>query len=444
MHSTLKIIIFLALISTALQQGLQCNINNCQYCSFPNFCGQCNNNNLLTLNTTSGDFYCSAVNCASNCMTCYQNNTCQTCNNNYFLTINGTCSTNPSSSNILSANCIWAPNATNCGLCAYGYTLLSGYCYPIITITVSEPNCIVKMTSSICQLCQNNYIVNMFGICIQNQITSSCNSANCAFCQNSNSTCQICNQGYQLSPSGTCLTPTCTIQGCNLCSNSTSCQICSPEYILTQTKSCQAIGLGCNIKWCQTCSSSQSCGQCISGYQLIQFNTNTNTTIYLCQQIICPFNINNCNQCVYTYNNNFQYNQILCSKNNCNLGYINVNGYCVPNLTTVMNTCTISNCVQCSYMNFCSVCQAGYSLTRYGTCQINTCNIANCVMCSLNNICQQCSSSYSLTISNLSLVQPSNQINFIQFILQQQCTLNTGILCTNANCQYCSSNNICA
>lgn len=132
MQSTLKIIIFLALICTALQLGFQCNINNCQSCSYPNFCGLCNNNYLLTLNNTSGDFYCQALSCTANCATCFQNNTCQTCNSNFYLMVNGTCSTNPTSISQLPPNCIWASSTTNCGLCAYGYVLKSNSCYPII------------------------------------------------------------------------------------------------------------------------------------------------------------------------------------------------------------------------------------------------------------------------------------------------------------------------
>lgn len=92
-----------------------------------------------------------------------------------------------------------------------------------------------------------------------------------------------------------------------------------------------------------------------------------------------------------------------------------MNGFCVPNINTTAITCNnVTNCLQCSFTNFCTLCQSGYSLTSVGTCQINVCNVGNCAVCSLNNICSQCSSSYSLTISNLSLLNPStNTINFL-------------------------------
>ena len=130
MKSTLWILVFLTLVYACLQAGFQCNINNCQTCSYPNICGLCQNNNLLTLNVSSGNFYCNPVTCTTNCLTCYQNNTCQACISGFFLTANGSCSTS-STSNTSLANCLWGNN-NNCSLCSYGYILKSGNCYPII------------------------------------------------------------------------------------------------------------------------------------------------------------------------------------------------------------------------------------------------------------------------------------------------------------------------
>ena len=162
------------------------------------------------------------------------------------------------------------------------------------------------------------------------------------------------------------------------------------------------------------------------------------TAVYSCKKLACPFNVTNCNACVQNYNSIFQYNQILCAVNSCMNGFININGYCVANLLSTPNICNlISNCLSCSYPNFCSQCSSGYSLTRYGTCQINVCNVQNCQSCSINNICQQCNSGYSLTIGNLSIFQPSDLINFGSYILLQQCTFNTNIQCIISNCQYC-------
>ena len=124
MNSTIKILIFLALVYGSLQAGLQCNVTNCQTCPYPNVCGQCNPGYVLWLNQSSGGFYCIAPsNCPVNCATCYQNNTCQACNSNYFLTINGTCSTNQTSASSIPSNCLWGSNSASCSLCSYGFTL---------------------------------------------------------------------------------------------------------------------------------------------------------------------------------------------------------------------------------------------------------------------------------------------------------------------------------
>jgi hypothetical protein len=137
MNSTIKILLFLGLIFISLQQGgFQCNVTGCQYCSLPNICGQCQNNYLLTLNNSTGAFFCNQLSCPSNCALCYQNNSCTTCNTSFTLTMTGQCTTNSSQGSPapLTLNCLWAYSNTNCSLCAYGTTLKSGYCYPTITI----------------------------------------------------------------------------------------------------------------------------------------------------------------------------------------------------------------------------------------------------------------------------------------------------------------------
>lgn len=152
MNSTIKIVLFLALLFISIQQqqnaGFQCSIANCKYCSLPNICGQCTNNNILSFNASSGALYCSPVTCViTNCMTCYQNNTCQQCNSGFFLTNTSQCNSNQTSNSQLSTNCLWGTNNTNCVVCSYGYTLKSGYCYPTITILSTDTNCLVKMSS---------------------------------------------------------------------------------------------------------------------------------------------------------------------------------------------------------------------------------------------------------------------------------------------------------
>ena len=282
MNSTIKVLIFLGLILLTLQQsqqGIQCNVANCQYCSMPNFCGQCQNNYLLQLNSTTGNYYCNQVTCPSNCGSCFQNNTCNSCNNNFILTNMGQCTTNSSSasSKSIPPNCLWGYSATNCSLCGYGFTLKSGYCYPTITLTASDVNCMIKMSSSSCQICTTGYIVNQFGQCVSNNgYTGACNISNCIVCTNSTS-CASCANGYQISGTTllTCILLPCNLAGCQACTNSTACAVCQFGYLLnTVTNLCQMATSACSgIANCVSClnqAKGQSCSLCSPGYQMIQ------------------------------------------------------------------------------------------------------------------------------------------------------------------------------
>ena len=170
MKSTLAILVLSCLVILSLQNSFQCNVSGCQYCSFPNSCGLCQNNNVLQFNTTSGAFYCQSVTCPANCATCYQNNVCQTCASGFFITSSGACSNSASGSSSLPPNCLWGNNSTNCGICSYGFSLQNGYCYPTITKSVNDAYCTIKLTSEICQICQSGYFVNPIGRCVQNTL----------------------------------------------------------------------------------------------------------------------------------------------------------------------------------------------------------------------------------------------------------------------------------
>lgn len=171
MKSTLTILVISCLVILSLQNSFQCNVQGCQYCSFPNSCGICQNNNLLQLNITSGAFYCQPVTCPSDCALCFQNNICQNCNNGFSLTSSGSCSNQATSNSTLPPNCLWGSNSQNCSLCSYGYSLQAGYCYPTITNTFNDAYCSIKLTSEICQICQSGYFVNPIGKCVQNTLT---------------------------------------------------------------------------------------------------------------------------------------------------------------------------------------------------------------------------------------------------------------------------------
>lgn len=169
---------------------------------------------------------------------------------------------------------------------------------------------------------------------------------------------------------------------------------------------------------------------------------------YLCQPLPCPFNITNCSACVYKYDAVFHLGNVVCEANSCYSNYMNVYGYCVQNVSNAQPVCnnnTVPNCANCSYNNFCSMCNPGYALTRDGQCQVTQCNVMNCQSCSLNNICQQCNTGYQLNYGYfdrfLFKIIPQN----LQMMLNIQCTpVNTSIVCNISNCQYCSLSNVCS
>jgi len=447
MKSTLNMVIFLCLLYMSMQAGYQCNVAGCQYCSSPNFCGLCQTNFVLTQNQANGSFYCSQIPCVSNCNYCNISSICTSCSSGFFISSTGSCQQSQTSNSTVPPNCLWGTNSENCTICAYGFTLQAGFCYPTISLTYDDQYCVVKMTSTICQVCQSGFLVSPIGKCIPSSINEqNCNMLNCLYCSNANSTCVLCQNGYQLTSSNTCTQNICNMTGCMSCLGNGQCSLCSPGYMLNPTtKVCSLVGYGCNIMWCQTCSSSQSCGQCQPGFTLVQFPTTSTASVNLCKKLSCPFNVTNCNACQSFYDSVFNYNKVLCAPGSCLNGYINVNGYCVANITSAAIPCSQMNCVTCSYNNFCSACDQGYSLTKYGTCQVTVCAIPNCASCSLNNICQKCASGFSLSIGAIYMMQnnlymsPSNYANFLYY---QQC-IPSSISCNVTYCAYCSTTNQC-
>jgi len=125
----------------------------------------------------------------------------------------------------------------------------------------------------------------------------------------------------------------------------------------------------------------------------------------------------------------------MCAVDSCESGYIHVNGYCVPNVSSTAFTCNQNNCATCSYDNFCSVCNPGYTLSSWGTCVMTVCNVPNCASCSINNICSVCDTGYGLT-GNLSLVMPSSTYDFAVALIYQ-CRKTPTFECNVTACSYC-------
>lgn len=317
-----------------------CNVANCQVCSYPGFCGLCNNNYLLQINMTTSTPYCQQVTCTlSNCQTCYQNNMCSVCSSGYYVASNGTCiqGTNP---NTCTPGCL-SCNSTACQLCNFGYNLQNGACFPNNGMSTNLANCQSAFTGFTCQLCKATYMVNIAYQCVSNPAFV-CNSVdNCAQCTQSGTTitCTACQSGFQLN-AGACVTQSCNIQNCQTC-NGQACQTCLNGYILSDSQCVQMI-YPCNVANCVLCTSSNICAQCAPGYSAV---TNMQSSVVVgssCVQITASVGgnipVTNCN----TYGpmipgtSSLQIGCITCQQN-----FTNVGGYCVANISLANFTCEI-------------------------------------------------------------------------------------------------------
>ncbi|CAD8158388.1 unnamed protein product [Paramecium pentaurelia] len=137
-----------------------------------------------------------------------------------------------------------------CSQCADHYILNNGVCYPCSTIL----NCLECSYNQgvICNQCiQSNYLNN--NECIQ------CMEG-CDVCSSSNS-CDICSPGYYYSTLQQCVK--CSVKNCSSCPNDT-CRSCLPQYFL-YAQTCQLCPPGCSN--CQG-TQGRECTSCLKGFYL--------------------------------------------------------------------------------------------------------------------------------------------------------------------------------
>ena len=415
--------------------GYVCNVPNCQYCSFVNFCGVCNNNYILQFNSSSSQPFCQSVVCnVANCANCYQTNICATCFSGFYVSTTGTC-TLGNSPNTCSANCL-ACNSTQCLLCPIGYNLLNGGCFPNNGITIATTgNCQSAFSGFTCQLCVPNYYVNTAYQCVASH-TFNCQITNCAVCTMSNGqeACTECLPTYQLQ-GNTCTQRTCTISNCQICANNATCSNCLPEFVPNANNNlCQPKIYQCNVANCVLCKSANVCTQCSPGY-IVTPQTATGSNLVIgstCTQVTSSsggqVQVTNC----------LQYGQMVPGTSglsigcvNCQSGFINVGGYCVANITQASYTCNVANCAYCVQNNICGQCATGYTvfLGTGNICIRNYSPIPNCMVPLMaavaTPLCAVCSPGYAL-VDNLACVSISN------------------LVCNIVGCSYCITNNTCS
>lgn len=429
------IALVLAVGWTANTYGYPCNVNGCQVCSFTNFCGLCQNNYVLQINSLSGLPYCQQLNCTTpNCATCYQNNMCTTCSSGFYLGPAGTClaGTNPVT---CSSGCAACSSATNCTICNFGLNLQNGACFSN-TGTLTK-NCQSGFSGYTCQLCAASYVVNPSYQCVANP-GFNCQVDNCAICSNANNQCMTCLTGYFLN-GATCSQLTCNINGCSACLDTTHCNTCLTGFQLsTDQTQCLLQVYPCGVQNCVYCKSAGICAQCSPGYSIsLQTQTVSGTTTTYsssCVQITASVGgtvaVTNCQQFGPMIPGTSSL-QVGCV--NCQAGYVNVGGYCMANLTQANYQCNIANCVYCVQNNICGQCASGYTvyLGSNNMCVPNSSPIPNCLITpifdpSSTPICSLCASGYALVDSIACVQIPNNNVT-----------------CSIANCAYCLTDATC-
>lgn len=147
-----------------------CNVENCQWCSAPNYCGQCQAGYTVLRNT------------GGICMKDYSPiPECQLLGANQF----------------------------DCAMCAAGYTLNNDLqlCVPVNTeISCTIVGCVKCLSNNVCEECASDLtlehipILNVYK-CVNKP---SCEVPDCSTCGQSEFHCAVCAQGYQLTSNHFC------------------------------------------------------------------------------------------------------------------------------------------------------------------------------------------------------------------------------------------------
>ena len=263
-------VVFLLGAMSAHSQNITfaCSVENCLACSAYNFCGACQPNFMLSINSTTGMTYCDPIPCnVSNCTYCLGPNQCEQCVTNNHLTPNGSCVhtsifSRPAACNMTGCLTCNKSSDTICEICQYGFTLSNGEC--IQDVNSADGSCQVFFNPAMCQVCVNP---------LQNMVTPTysckpiqnftCNVTGCDYCS-SNNTCSQCLPLHN-SANGACQAKLCNITGCTECFGQNICIQCEPEYLVSDG-SCVPYAYACNVENCLYCEGPEQCGECAQGY----------------------------------------------------------------------------------------------------------------------------------------------------------------------------------
>jgi len=320
---------------------------NCLTCTSPTACSTCASNTYVVSNIAGSLCQpCSSV--LVGCVNCLSNVACQSCDVRFF-NKNGTCL----SCSTLVANCSnCSSDGTTCNQCKYPYILVGNTCVSgtvdqiieggnpkpvapqpntnptqnqtlpngtVVTLVIDKngcnqfqifvsgkcfkiiPNCQLYQPSGFCQICNNNYLVTIFGDCVGNNTQLKCengfwlNQANdtcvkasvaCDWFYPNNGTCYNCSTNYVFT-NGSCLPKlNCT----------------SRQYYSSVSGKCVDVNM-----LCAAFTSDGICTDCVSGYFLndgycilVVPAAKVNICTFPCQTCFNE-NLNYCFSCVFGY-----------------------------------------------------------------------------------------------------------------------------------------------
>ena len=233
-------------------------------------------------------------------------------------------------------------------MCNSGFLLEGNVC-----ASCDVTNCEACSQVGNCTSCMNNLqVIN--GTC------QACVVENCAICSAEN-VCANCSTNFQL-VNATCQPFSCAVANCTTCADNDVCGICFTLFSLTASGTC----LSCNVSNCANCSAADVCSACQLDFQL---------TGEVC--ILCA--IPNCLACDST---------AACV--NCSEGFSAVQGQCAPSCPTSCNSTLCNNIT-----GTCLGCQTGFTLNHVLN-QCFTCGVTNCIECSSDNVCSICANTFIL------------------------------------------------
>lgn len=254
-------------LGTICQKATDCKDQNCKQCN-NSTCSVCKIGYKLLGNGSCTEDICYI----DNCLSCSSFFACSVCAAGYSLVSNTICL--PSCSNNIS-NCLACSNTTSCFTCSIGYTLNNGKC----NLSCNISSCSICLTTTNCLTCVQGYLPSSD----LSSCSLQCADPLCSVCSNSTfcTTCMLdftvnscgkcvspCMSGYALNQNNTCQLCSYYLSNCQTChfdnSSTVQCTECLPGSYLS-SGSCST----CNtsIPSCLVCSNSSSCALCTFGFR---------------------------------------------------------------------------------------------------------------------------------------------------------------------------------